>query len=176
MIGSVISKLEYEYILPVLEKLKKKYKDKIEIIIFGWDGKEGALASLLKEIGVRFHKSVSFLNYPQVLEDFNFDMVLLPMRPLKYYKYANTIKFLETACLGIPIIAQEYSSYRNVINHGITGLLADDLSAWEASIEKLIDDPNFRKKLGMNAQKWVWENRSYSDDRIFAFHQIFTNY
>ncbi len=173
MIGSAKSVAEYRYILPILKKIKEKYKEKIELIVFGWNGKNIEGIELLKEIDITYHKSVSFLDYYQTLKNLHFDLIIIPMRPLLYYAYANTILFLEAAAIGVPVLALEHSSYAELIEHEKNGLLAWKLPEWESALMRLIDEPEFRNRLGENAKKWSWKNRAYNQRNMMIFKNIF---
>lgn len=173
MIGSLKSAVDYEYFLPMFKKIKEKYKNKVELVIFGWNGKNANGSEVLKDVDITYHKSVSFLDYYQTLKNLHFDVIMIPMRSLNYYAYASTIKFLEAAAIGVPIIALEHSSYAKVVDHEKNGLLAWKLPEWESSLVQLIAEPEFRKKLGENAKKWVWKNRSYTQKNLIHFKNAF---
>ncbi|WP_271769099.1 glycosyltransferase [Aquimarina algiphila] len=173
IIGSLKSAADYRYFLPMFKKIKEKYKDKVELVIFGWNGKNAKEVEVLKEVDITYHKSVSFLDYYQTLKNLHFDVVLIPMRSLNYYAYSNTIQFLEAAAIGVPVIALEHSSYAQVIDHEKNGILAWKLPEWESSLIQLIEEPEFRNKLGENAKKWVWKNRSYTQKNLIHFKNAF---
>ncbi|TPN87164.1 glycosyltransferase [Aquimarina algicola] len=173
IIGSLKSAADYRYFLPMFKKIKEKYKDKVELVIFGWNGKNAKEVEVLKEVDITYHKSVSFLDYYQTLKNLHFDVVLIPMRSLNYYAYSNTIQFLEAAAIGVPVIALEHSSYAQVIDHKKNGILALKLPEWESSLIQLIEEPEFRNKLGENAKKWVWKNRSYTQKNLIHFKNAF---
>lgn len=173
MIGTVKNSEDFSCFLPLFKRIKEKYKDKVELIIFGWDGKNASGYEPLKGIEVTFHKSVSFLNYYQTLKNLHLDILLIPMRSFFYCNFTNTIKFLETAAIGIPVIALAHSSFDNEINDGENGLLAWKLPEWETALIQLIEEPEFRNKLGENAKKWVWKNRSYTQKNLIHFRNVF---
>ncbi|WP_025663326.1 glycosyltransferase [Aquimarina megaterium] len=173
MIGSIKSAADYEYFKPVFKKIKEKYKEKVELVIFGWNGMSSDGSEVLKGVNVTYHKSVSFLDYYQTLKNLHFDVILIPKRPLQYYIYASSVQFIEAAAIGVPVIALEPSSYAQVIDHGTNGLLAWKLPEWESAITRLVDKPELRKKIGENAKKWAWKNRAYSQKNLVVFKNIF---
>lgn len=173
MIGTIKDKKDFKYFLPLLKRIKEKYKDKVELVIFGWNGKNKKGIEVLKEVDITYHKSVSFLNYYETLKNLHLDIVLIPMRSLQYYAFVNTIKFLEAAAIGIPVIALTFSAFRDEIKNGENGFLAWKLSEWEEKLIELIENPTYRKQLGENARKWVWKNRVYNQKNIVVFKNIF---
>ncbi|WP_299183744.1 glycosyltransferase [uncultured Aquimarina sp.] len=173
MIGTIRAAKDFRYFLPLFKRIKETYKDKVELIIFGWDGKNPSGYESLKGIEITFHKSVSFLDYYQTLKNLHLDILLIPMRSLLYYTYANTIKFLEAAAIGVPVIALAHSSFSYEIDDKQNGLLAWKLPEWEEKLIALIEHPKYRKKLGQTAKKWVWNHRVYNEDTLVHFKNIF---
>ncbi len=173
MIGSDRSASDYKYFKTVFKHIKEKYKDQVELVIFGWNGKNPKGSEALKGIDVTYHKSVSFLEYYQTLKNLRFDILLIPMRSLEYYKYASTIQFLEAAAIGVPVVALRSSSFGDIIDDGKNGLLAWKLPEWEPALLRLIDDAEFRKTLGANAKQWVWKHRGYTPKNLEIYKRIF---
>lgn len=173
MIGSHTSSGDYKYFKPVFKRIKENYKDQVELVILGWNGKNPGGSEALKGIDITYHKSVSFLDYYQTLKNLHFDIILIPMRSLEYYVYAGTIQFLEAAAIGVPVIALAHSSFGKVIAHEKNGLLAWKLPEWESALIRLIDDPEFRKTIGEHAQQWAWKHRGYTQKNLATFKNIF---
>ncbi len=173
MVGSVRSVADFRFFLPVFKNIKETYKDKVEIIIFGWDGKNPSGYKPLKEVPITFYKSVHFLKYYQKLADMHLDVMLIPMRSMYYYHYASTIKYIEAAALGIPVIALRCSSYAQIIENDTNGILAWRAPEWEEKLRLLIDSPEYRQKLGENAKKSVWKKHAYTEKNLHIFRQIF---
>ena len=173
MIGSSRWMKQYRYLLPVLEKVEKTYGNLMEIHLFGWDGKDQGGEMALGTLPVTYHKSVSFLEYFQRLQDLELDVLLIPMQPSEYNHFTDTTRFLEAAAIGVPVIAPENSAYKLIIQDGVTGLLADKFKDWEAALIRLLEHPEFREELGANARAWVWNYRSYHPKTITLFRELF---
>lgn len=173
MIGSIAISQAVSYILPVLQTIKQCYTDTIELILFGWDGKNAKEKKVFKDIEMTYHKSVSFLEYYQVLEGLNLDILLIPKRSSTYDYFEDHTQFLEAAALGIPVIAAAHSSYKTVIKHGENGLLAWKLPEWEEHIRYLIEHPEFRRHLVNKARLEVWWKHAYHSVTLEYFKDIF---
>jgi glycosyltransferase involved in cell wall biosynthesis len=59
---------------------------------------------------------------------------------------------LESSVLGIPLIASDIEPYRRVIKHGWNGFLVKYEHEWGKLIKRLVDDPQLRQEIGMNAR------------------------
>lgn len=86
------------------------------------------------------------------LENFAQEMVqahagFVPLPDTAFCRAKGQHKVLSFACAGLPCIASNLPSYREVIKHGESGLLAETPEEWIEGIERL-RDPTFRRQLG----------------------------
>jgi len=174
MIGSIRDVEDYIYFGELFNSIKEKYKDNVELVIFGWLGMRANGYEVFKDIEITYHKSVSFLEYYQTLKNLHFDIVLIPMRPTFSNEYASTTRFLEAATIGLPVIASSTSSFVEIIEHQKNGILAGSPEEWESTLIRLINEPETRKKLGENAKEWAWRNRGYTKKNLARFKKVFT--
>ncbi|MGH1488236.1 MAG: glycosyltransferase family 4 protein [Acidimicrobiales bacterium] len=75
------------------------------------------------------------------------------------------IVFLEAAAAGIPQIAGRSGGAHEAVSDGETGLIVDDptdVRAVADAIERLVDDPDLRRKMGEAARKRAVEHFDYS--------------
>ncbi len=85
------------------------------------------------------------------------DVAICPLENNEFNQKKSSIKYYETAALGIPTVAKDMLPYSADIN-GDNGLLyKDDLYS---QVKKLLDNPELRKKIGENGYQWVKENRN----------------
>lgn len=79
---------------------------------------------------------------------------------------------LEASTLQIPAVALNYCAANEVIQHNQTGLIANNLKQFEKHLEKLISDPELRKKLGRKAAKhtnnFSWKKLAEKYSTIFS--------
>ena len=156
----------------VLLAIEKHYKEHVEFVFFGWDGrlKDQEDLKLLKRT---YQKSVSFLNYYNTLNDLNLDMALLPLEDNAYNRCKSAVKAMELSSLAIPVIASHLPPYSEHIMHEQTGLLAENNAEWIAHIKLLIEDKKYREALGRSAFKNVWHSHQYNDDTMNYLLDIF---
>lgn len=164
----------YDYMFPVFRTLKEKYGDRIELIFLGSKGVtvDGKTQEAF-DLKITHHKTVSFFDYFQTLQDSHLDMLMIPLRPNMNHDLKGTMLFLEAAAIGLPVIAPRDSSYANVIKHMQTGILLEHFEDWIAQLAQLIESEDIRKKLGAAAQKFVWKQFAYHENTLQHFRDIF---
>ncbi|MCS7028276.1 MAG: glycosyltransferase family 4 protein [Bacteroidia bacterium] len=142
------STAKYLHLLtPVLQKLKQTHSFKLLVMgdeNFKMEGLEiEALAwSEDKEI--------------PTLQRMDIGLYPLPDEPWVYGK--SGLKALQYMALGIPTVAQklgpDHANHR-VIEHGVSGFLADTHEEWLHYLTLLMDNPDLRKKIGTAARERV---------------------
>ena len=89
------------------------------------------------------------------------DIVVLPS-----WREGLSKALLEAASMNLPIITTDVPGCRDVVIHGISGLLVNpkDPISIESALELLIKNPELCKKFSVNAREYVVEN--FRDDLI----------
>jgi hypothetical protein len=88
---------------------------------------------------------------PKVLRDL--DVNLAPLTAGSRFNEAKSaIKWLEAALVGTPTIASATEPFREAIQHGHNGLLAETIGDWQAALQQMLD-PSFRRHLGARARR-----------------------
>ena len=73
---------------------------------------------------------------------------------------------IEAMSCGMPVIGADSPGIREIIDHGINGLLCGtDSESIRTSIQELLDKPDLCETLGNNARQYVLEH--FSLDRVF---------
>jgi glycosyltransferase involved in cell wall biosynthesis len=62
--------------------------------------------------------------------------------------------------MGVPTVCSAVGANLEVIEHGVNGLLARTPEDWLAALERLIDDPSLRARLGAAGRRTVEERYS----------------
>jgi len=76
-------------------------------------------------------------------------MVPLPLNEWNKWKfYMKTAQYL---ALGIPTVATPLGSNPEVIQHGVTGFLADSEDEWVEYLKMLIEDSELRRRMSRAA-------------------------
>ena len=65
------------------------------------------------------------------------------------------LKVLQYMAAGLPVVSSPVGVNKDIVEHGITGFLAESSDEWETAIEQLIRDPDLRKVMGEAGRKRV---------------------
>jgi glycosyltransferase involved in cell wall biosynthesis len=87
------------------------------------------------------------------LDAIDFDIWLAPYRPTAHNEAKAPTKALEAAFLGIPVIASGIGPYRDFVQDGKSGLIADSAKEWFEALTSLIEDWEGRQRMGEYARR-----------------------
>lgn len=145
----------YDDLKMIWRPLKKILRNNPEVKFKVW----GLRADFLED-----HPQVEYVEetvhcteFPQTLAKIGFDVGIVPVvnRPFNLGK--SNIKWQEYSMAGIPTIASKTGEYK-VIEHGVTGILADSEESWYFWMEKLMRETKLRLELAANAKRYVSEH------------------
>ncbi len=92
------------------------------------------------------------------------DIAIAPLEDTLFNDAKSNIKFQEAAILAIPSVCSPRQTFRDIVVDDHNGLLAADPAAWERALERLIQDPALRCRLGEQALADVLDR--YAPERI----------
>jgi glycosyltransferase involved in cell wall biosynthesis len=184
LIGNYSTYYDILSIKEVLTEIYAKYKDKIEIILFGWNGKVSGGEQPLKEIEFTHVDSVNFVDYYKddvfmkgyfsTLNDLKLDIALLPMLDIPFNKAGKSpIKYLELSAFKIPVVASNILPYREVIDYGENGLLAATKEEWVSKVASLIENKEQRIAIGEAAFKHAYRTYCYTTRNLETLQDTF---
>ena len=131
----------------------------------------------LEVIGASIDENIDWFNvkklpyYPMSMATFmkwianngNWDIGIIPLVNTEFNKCKSELKYIEFTALGVPVVASDVEVYRNTIEEGVTGFLANDENEWVAKLSRLIDDPKLRNGILNNARDDILENYDLRD-------------
>ena len=82
-----------------------------------------------------------------------FDVAIAPLRPGVFNRSKSDIRAKELHALGIPAVYTPGHPYGDVVQHGVTGMLAHRMSDWGVHLRALARDPEMRVEMGQAARK-----------------------
>lgn len=81
-----------------------------------------------------------------------FDVSLAPLAPTVFNRSKSGLRAVESAALGVPIVASDVEAYRGWVEHGVTGFLVRTRAQWLQAMRDLMD-PDLRMKMGAAARE-----------------------
>jgi len=82
------------------------------------------------------------------------DIIIAPLEISNpFCEGKSELKFFEAGMLGVPIVATATRTFREAIRDGEDGFFAATGSEWDEKLERLVTDPDLRKRIGEQARK-----------------------
>lgn len=115
------------------------------------------------ERGFRLIPFTSVQKWPEYLGEQGIDIAVTPLKDNPFNRSKSNIKLLEFGALGIPGVFSAVGPYLEV-QHDVNGLLAKNTDdEWMGRLSELIEDVGKRRRLGAEAQKYVFANYEIRD-------------
>lgn len=150
--GSITHNENFELIKPALKNLLERYPH-VELHLVGYLDLPEDLAPFKEQIVT--HDYVNWDELPELIREV--DINLAPLTQTIFNEAKSEIKWLEAALVKIPTVASKLGSFAEMIQDGVTGVLATEKS-WEQAMESLILDQEKRQLLAENAWNYVIEH------------------
>lgn len=152
------SEAEEEPMMAALANVAGRRGSAVEIVLWKWSPTLHASGAR-----VRFEAPVAdYTAFLRRLIELRPAIGLAPLGSNRFFNSKTNNKYREYGGLGIPAIYSAGALYGACVRDGETGLLvANTPEAWEAAIERLLDDGGLRRRLADAALADVRRNYSY---------------
>jgi glycosyltransferase involved in cell wall biosynthesis len=154
--GSISTIKHFEHIVPVLTKLKEKYKDKVGFKLIG-DGNYRNDGLNLSGASWRADNEVEELN--------EFHIGIMPLPDDEWAKGKCGLKGLTYMACEIPTVMSPVGVNNEIIVHGENGFLAKSEEDWINYLSQLIESPELRMKMGKAGRETVLKKYSVEANR-----------
>jgi len=154
--GSHTTIKHFEEAIPILKKIKEKYKNKVYFKVMG----DPLYSNLELDI-----KGIPWSNATETEIIESFDIGIMPLPDDQWVKGKCGLKGLSYMALEVPTIMSNIGVNTEIIIDGINGYLASTEDEWIIKLSQLIDSYELRKQLGSNARKTVQENYSVDSQK-----------
>lgn len=149
--GSNTTLEHFKMAIPILIKIKEKFKDFIEISIISdryFRHPDLEINSLIWSS----EKEVELMSL--------FDIGIMPLPDNEWSRGKCGLKGLTYMALEIPTIMSPVGVNTKIINQGVNGFLATTEQEWIDCLSKLIESESLRKQIGKEGRKTVLEKYS----------------
>ncbi len=146
------STLKYlDLIIPVIQKLERKFSDKLKFVVIANAKPTVSLSSL---------SFIPWSKETEVADLLQFDIGLMPLTDDVWAKGKCGFKALQYLALGIPTVASPVGVNLQIIKGGINGYLCQSSQEWLENLLRLMEDKEKRKQFGAQGREMVIENYS----------------
>lgn len=160
----------------ILLETQKKHKDKIEFVLFGWNGRimlNGTMRDALKDLKYKHVEPVEIHQYFNTLINLQLDFALMPMQSHDFNSCKSHHKLLQYAQAGVPVICSDTLPYNEILAPTgksmfepgfLPALKCKTDEDWTKNIDFLIENESARKNISTKAKESVnqyfnWENK-----------------
>jgi glycosyltransferase involved in cell wall biosynthesis len=129
----------------------------VKIVFWGFINED--MSSYVPKEQLEFYSWVDVLEYYNCLTAMDFDIGIAPLEDTPYNNSKSPLKFIEYGMLGIPGVYSPTPPY-DTVEHLETGLKPkkNRYREWYRWLEYLIENPDERVRIGMNARNHVLEH------------------
>jgi len=160
-VGNLVKDKGVDLLLKAFIKCRKRLKNQnLKLVIIGEGYMRHVLEKVVKEVGlVDSVKFLGRLSHEELVKIYNMATVtVLPSR-----KEGLPLVPLESMACGTPVIATATEGTRDIITHGVDGLLVPigDVEKLAEAICTVVSNSELRDQMGKNARKKVEEKFSW---------------
>ncbi|SET96009.1 glycosyltransferase [Lacrimispora sphenoides] len=159
--GTATHQHDFAMIKLPLTQLLCKYPDKVRFEVIGVLNDSSFLKSLPNVWICNTEGRSTYENFwPWIRENINWDIGVAPLKTDKFTVCKSDIKYLDYAAQGIAGVFSDHPAYSSTICNGENGLIVDaNPSSWFAALERLVLEPELRKRIAYNAYTDLHTNR-----------------
>jgi processive 1,2-diacylglycerol beta-glucosyltransferase len=154
--GGLSHQSDLALLIPVFHNLIRRFPERLEFKFWGTQPTQ----ELLSYPFVHCNNQIiwNYQDFAAYFQTQTADIFLSPLVDNLFNTCKSAIKYLEYASLGVPGVFSRIDPYTSVIRHGENGLLASTPEEWEDNLVRLIENPELRYTLAVNAQADIRSN------------------
>lgn len=123
------------------------------------------LHEYVKSGEMEFHPWTAIMNFPSTIHDLKVNAVVAPLLDCTFNRAKSNIKYLESACLGIPGVFQDLVTYKDA------PLRFTDGKDMINKLNKLLDSRKYYAK--MSKQSRMYADRMWLDDHLDVYTDLY---
>lgn len=149
--GSLTTIKHFQFAVPVLEKLKNEFGNRISFKVIGDKNYTN------ENLGIT---GIEWVRQSEISELQTIDIGIMPLPDDEWAKGKCGLKGLQYMALGIPTIMSPVGVNMEIITQGINGFLASSEEEWLEKLRILIENKEMREKFKTEGRKTVEEKYS----------------
>lgn len=153
--------------MPVLNDVKKRYKDKVIFKFMGAD-----FSKLYSEVDGVFIPWAKPDDFFKAFYANSYDIGIVPLTNNDFNRRKSNIKWLEYSYYNIPSVVANLVPYKQHIEHNRTGMLYNNNSEMYRHLCELIEDPIKRAYIGRESRNEVVANFNI-ETHAYKWHNLY---
>ena len=150
---------DLNYVKGILSEVQNKHKDKVEVVVVGFDGFHKK-RNYLKGFDFTYVPRIDIFDYYQKVNDLSFDLFIIPAKDNVFNQTSkNYIKYIELAYLNVPVIIssviQDIMPEKFRVQHNGTGLVCKEKDNWLQEIDQGINKTDKIKQITYAAYEHI---------------------
>lgn len=166
--GSFSTIQYFQYAIPALLRIKKKFGDKVNFKIIG---DESYYCEELQTQGVPWKAKTEVLDLSEM------DIGIMPLPDDEWTKGKCGLKGLQYMALGIPTLMSPVGVNTDIIQNGVNGFLPATEDDWVECISQLVEDKILRQQIGEAGKQTVincYSSTAWEDKYLKLFKAVTT--
>ncbi len=150
--GTATHDADFAIVEGALARLHAVFAEHVSIDLLGVSSRVD-LPSWVNRIGMTVHATSSYPGFVNWITQQHWDIGIAPLADTPFNGCKSSIKVLDYAAVGLPVLASDRSVYRGTLADGPGGwLLPDDENAWFVALARLVRDAGLRHRLSDGAR------------------------
>jgi len=158
---------DFSTIEDVLMRLMDKYED-LRLFLGG----PLEISDKFKKYEKRIKKMVYVPREENYRNMAGVDIIIAPLEINNpFCESKSELKFFEAGILGVPTVVTATQTFREAIEDGVDGFVADDSDAWMEKLEKLIMNRQTRQEIGAKAKIKALQNYTTKNGQSEEYYE-----
>lgn len=107
-----------------------------------------AIGAGKSEVEIPNFKFLEWSEKTEISQIQNLDIGIMPLSDTLFSRGKCGYKLIQYMACGIPVIATPLGVNKKIVEHGVTGFLVENEHEWGLALEKLLSNPELRRKMG----------------------------
>jgi glycosyltransferase involved in cell wall biosynthesis len=147
VIGWIGSPSTWQYVQPVVPMLEEMVRaGRARVRIVG----SGSASRAQAQSGFEF---VDWSEATEVAEIQRMDIGIMPLPDDPWARGKSGYKLIQYMACGLPVVASPVGVNSEIVRDGESGFLASSLPDWQVALDRLLDDPGVRARMGSEGRR-----------------------
>jgi glycosyltransferase involved in cell wall biosynthesis len=150
--GTQTHDADFTIVAGALARLHSAFGEQVSVDLLGVSSRDD-LPKWVNRVPTSVHAMSGYPGFVEWVTQQHWDIGIAPLADTPFNRCKSSIKTLDYAALGLPVLASDRPAYRGSLADGPGGwLLPDDEDAWFVALVRLVQDAGLRRQLADGAR------------------------